>query len=61
MSKHGLEQKSPAQPEIGKDYGALDDKDLAKVTGGDKPRTKETPTETVTFAYGHTDFQYTSR
>jgi hypothetical protein len=33
MSKHDekLEQKSPAKPEI----NALDDNDLAKVTGGD--------------------------
>jgi bacteriocin-like protein len=55
MSKHTLEQKSSAQHEIGK---ALDDKDLAQVTGGDKPRTKETPTESVAFSFGHIEFQY---
>ncbi len=58
MSKHGLEQKSSAQHETGKDCGALDDKHLAKVTGGDKPRTKETPTQTVTLTFGRIEIQY---
>ena len=60
MSKHDekLEQKLPAKLEIS---GALDDKDLEKVTGGDKTVTlqhekvtghDEGPKETVTFEYG---------
>jgi hypothetical protein len=58
MSKHDekLEQKSPAKTEIS---GALDDKDLEKVTGGDKASPKETfPKETVTFNYGHLEIAY---
>jgi hypothetical protein len=60
MSKHDekLEQKSPAKTEIS---GALDDKDLEKVTGGDKASPKETfPKETLTLAYGHINFEYTN-
>ncbi len=36
MSKHQekLERKSPAKPEIEKGSGALDEKDLEQVTGG---------------------------
>jgi hypothetical protein len=60
MSKHDekLEQKSPAKTEIS---GALDDKDLEKVTGGDKASPKETfPKETVTLNYGHIEYTYTN-
>jgi hypothetical protein len=60
MSKHEdkLEQKSPAKPEI-RGSGALDDKDLEKVTGGDKASPKETfPKQTVTFNYGHLEIAY---
>jgi hypothetical protein len=48
MSKHQgkLQQKSPAKPEIDNDRGALDDQDLARVTGGDKASPQEFPKET---------------
>ena len=60
MSKHHnkLQQKSPAKPEIDNDCGALDDRDLAKVTGGDKASPKEFPKETITFNYGGIEYQY---
>jgi hypothetical protein len=54
MSKHDekLEHKSPAQHEIS---GALDDKDIEMVTGGDKTvkvtHKDEGPKETVSFEY----------
>jgi hypothetical protein len=62
MSKHEdkLEQKSPAKPEI-RGSGALDDKDLEKVTGGDKASPKETVKETVTFSYGSLQIKYTDQ
>ena len=45
MSKHEdkLEQKSPATTEIS---GALDDKDIEKVTGGDKASPKRVTGDT---------------
>jgi len=52
------QQKSPAKPEIDNDCGALDDRDLAKVTGGDKASPKEFPKETITFDYGRIEYQY---
>ena len=60
MSKHHnkLQQKSPAKPEIDNDCGALDDRDLAKVTGGDKASPKDFPKETMTFDYGRIEYQY---
>ena len=56
MSKHHnkLQQKSSAKPEFDNDCGALDDRDLAKVTGGDKA----SPKETITFDYGRIEYQY---
>ena len=63
MSKHEdkLEQKSAAKTEI-KGSGALDDKDLEKVTGGDKASLKETyPTETMSLSYGHIEWTYTQQ
>ena len=47
MSKHEdkLEQKSAAKTEI-KGSGALDDKDLEKVTGGDKASPKKVTGDT---------------
>ena len=63
MSKHEdkLEQKLPANPEIRKGSGALGDQDLEKVTGGGKVAPKEFPKETVSFAYGAIEIQYTSQ
>jgi hypothetical protein len=60
MSKHQdkLQQKSPAKPEIDNDRGALDDQDLAKVTGGDKASPKEFPKEIITLDYGRIEYQY---
>ncbi len=60
MSKYEgmLGQKSPAKPEIEKDSGALDDQDLANVTGGDKGVPKVFPRETVTFSYARIEFKY---
>jgi len=60
MSKHQdkLEQKSLAKSEIRKDRGALDDQDLANVTGGDKGVPKVFPRETVTFSYARIEFKY---
>jgi hypothetical protein len=60
MSKHDekLEQKSAVKSEIN---GALDDKDLEKVTGGDKASPKETVKETVTFNYGSLQIKYTDQ
>jgi hypothetical protein len=62
MNKHEdkLEQKSPAKPEI-RGSGALDDKHLEKVTGGDKASPKETVKETVTFNYGSLQIKYTDQ
>jgi hypothetical protein len=56
--KNKLERKSSAQPAIGKECGALDDNDLAKVTGGDKKGPKVAPTETVSFGFGHIEIKY---
>ena len=63
MSKHEdkLEHKSPAKAEIKKDSGALDDKDLEKVTGGDKAAPKETVKESVGFAFSHIEYKYTNQ
>ena len=60
MSKHHskLQQQSPAKSEIDNDCVALDDRDLAKVTGGDKASPKEFPKETITFNYGRIEYQY---
>lgn len=60
MSKHHnkLQRKSPVTPAIDNDCGALDDRDLAKVTGGDKASPKELPKETITFDYGRIQYQY---
>jgi hypothetical protein len=44
--------KSPAKTEIS---GALDDKDLKKVTGGDKARV---PTEQLSLSFGKPEFKY---
>jgi hypothetical protein len=64
MSKHQdrLQQKSPAKPEINNECGALNDQDLAMVTGGDKakakPKPKEFPTETMSLSYAKIAFEH---
>lgn len=69
MSKHDekLQQKSPAKTGV---CGALDDKDLEKVTGGDKAVVLQhekvtgagtAPTETITFEYGGLAVRYANQ
>jgi hypothetical protein len=60
MSKHQnkLQQKSPAKPEIDNDRGALDDQDLAKVTGGDKASPQGLPHEAVTLSFARFVIEY---
>jgi hypothetical protein len=62
MSKHQdrLQQKSPAKPAIDNECGALDDQDLAMVTGGDKAKAKpkEFPTESISLSYEEVAFVY---
>jgi hypothetical protein len=69
MSRHDekLQQKSSAKTEI---CGALDDKDLEQVTGGDKAVVLQhekvtgagtAPTETITFVYGGLQIKYTNQ
>jgi hypothetical protein len=66
MSKHDekLQQKSPVKTEA---VSALDDKDLERVTGGDKAVVLQhekvtgagtAPAETVTFEYGGLAIKY---
>jgi hypothetical protein len=59
MSEHQdrLQQKSP---EINDECGALDDQDLAMVTGGDKAKAqpKEFPTETMSLSYAKIVYEY---
>jgi hypothetical protein len=64
MSEHDekLDHRSPAEHQIS---GALDDKDLEKVAGGDKTvkvtHDDGSPKETVTFEYGSLQIRYTNQ
>jgi hypothetical protein len=61
MSKHQdkLERTSPATPEIASG-GALDDRDLEKVTGGDKKVTRgdKGVTESLTLSFATFKLEY---